>query len=87
MKLFSWFKQKKDEKLPGSKKVEIALFSTEVSKVRCFATDCYFNRSYTGEIACDLKQVDIDKTGRCMNFAERDKTAKFLEQRGKETEK
>lgn len=85
MKLF--FKQKKDGELSEQKQAVPALFSTEVSKVRCFATGCYFNRSYTGEIACDLKQVDIDQTGRCMNFSERDKTAKFLEQRRREPEK
>lgn len=71
-------------KIFGKKKVaapvtvEVEMFSSEVSKVRCFENDCYFNRSIYGEACCDLKSVEIFKGGKCGNFKPRPEAAAFF---------
>lgn len=77
MNLFAWMKRKKPEQKIT---VQATAFSTDISTVKCFATNCFFNRSYSGECSCDLKEIDIDNTGRCFNFCDRAKTAEFIKQ-------
>ncbi len=75
MKLFNLFRIPKKQ---IQVKVPVTLFSSEVSKVQCFETGCYFNRSYRGEMTCDLKTVEIYKGGRCGNFKPRKEAAAFF---------
>lgn len=63
--------------------VQAKLFSTDISEIKCFATQCFFNRSYTGECSCDLKVIDIDATGRCFSFCDRAKAAAFIKEENK----
>ncbi len=75
MKLFNLFRFRMKQ---NPVKVPVTLFGTDVSRVQCFETDCYFNRYYRGEMACDLKTVDIYKGGRCGNFKPRKEAAAFF---------
>ena len=74
MTILDFFKRK-----PRAK-TKVELFSSELSCVRCLATDCYFNNIYRGECECDLKIVDINMNGKCRNFKERREAAGFFEQ-------
>lgn len=76
-KLFAWITKRNREK-EQQLIIQADAFSTDVSQVRCFAADCFFNRLLSGECACELKTVDIDKSGRCLNFCDRAKTANFI---------
>lgn len=72
------------------KKSEISIstkvvLDENISRITCFAEKCYFNQSYKGEFSCDLKNIEIDSTGQCVDFCDRHNTAKFI--RGEHTEK
>lgn len=75
MKLFNLFRIPKKQTQIN---VPVTLFSSEVSRVRCFETNCYFNRSYCSEMTCDLKSVDIHVGGRCGNYKPRKEAAAFF---------
>ena len=70
MKFFSFFNKKKKE--------EENLFSMKFSCITCFATNCFFNRYYRGENSFDLKELNIDDTGKCLGFTPRRETAEFI---------
>ena len=71
MKFFNFFNKKKKEEKP--------LFSTEFSCSTCFATNCFFNRCcHRNEYSCDLKELNIDATGKCLGFTPRRETAEFI---------
>ncbi|MPN46288.1 hypothetical protein SDC9_193873 [bioreactor metagenome] len=75
MKLFNLFRIPKKQTQIN---VPVTLFSSEVSRVQCFETNCYFNRSYRSELTCDLKSVEIHKGGRCGNYKPRKEAAAFF---------
>ena len=75
MKLFNIFRIPKKQ---IQVKVPVTLLSSEVSRVQCFETNCYFNRVYRNELTCDLKSIEIHTGGRCGNFKPRKEAAAFF---------
>ena len=84
MNLFTWIRRRGENRRRGDREITIsakAVFDDDISKITCFAGDCYFNQKYKGKFSCNLKSVQIDAAGYCMDFCDRRCVVKSIQQK------
>lgn len=86
MNLFSWIRRWRENRNRADWKITLsakAVMEDDISKIRCLACNCYFNQVYKGTFSCDLKQIQIDDTGRCQDFCDQSVAMKTIRQQKK----